>query len=48
MCFFSAPGERTFSLVKVPNPPVSGNEIAKDKGVPGDGESGGWISPESA
>ena len=39
--FVGAPGERTFSRVKVPNPPVSGKDIAKDKGVPGDGGSEG-------
>jgi len=29
---FGAPGERTFSWVKVPNPPVSGKDIAKRYG----------------
>ena len=39
--FHGAPGERTFSRVKVPNPPVSGKDIAKGKGASGDGGSEG-------
>ena len=39
--FYGAPGGRTFYRVKVPNPPGSGKDIAKGKGVSGDGESEG-------
>ena len=41
--FFSAPSGRMFQRVKVPNPPDSGKDIAKSKGVPGNWESeGSW------
>lgn len=40
---YPAPSGRTFKRVKDPNPPGSGKNIAKGKGVPGDGESeGSW------
>ena len=40
---FCAPGGRMFQWVKVPNPPDSGKDIAKSKGVPGNWESeGSW------
>ena len=38
---FSAPSGRMFQGVKVPNPPDSGKDIAKSKGVPGNRESEG-------
>ena len=39
----SAPSGRMFQRVKVPNPPDSGKDIAKSKGVPGNWESeGSW------
>ena len=38
-----APSGRMFQRVKVPNPPDSGKDIAKSKGVPGNWESeGSW------
>ena len=39
--FHSAPSGRMFQRVKVPNPPDSGKDIAKSKGVPGNWESEG-------
>ena len=36
---FCAPGERTFSRVKVPKPPGSGKNFAKGKGVRREAES---------
>lgn len=39
--YYSAPGGRTFYRVQVSNPPHSGKDIAKIKGVPGDEESEG-------
>ena len=38
---FSAPSGRMFQGVEVPNPPDSGKDIAKGKGVPGNWESEG-------
>ena len=41
--YFSAPSGRMFQRVKVPNPPDSGKDIAKSKGVLGNWESeGSW------
>ena len=41
--FFGAPSGRMFQRVKVPNPPDSGKDIAKSKGVLGNWESeGSW------
>lgn len=41
--FSSAPSGRMFQRVKVPNPPDSGKDIAKSKGVSGNWESeGSW------
>ena len=37
--FLCAPGERTFSRVKVPKSPGSGKNFAKDKGVRCEAES---------
>lgn len=40
---FGAPSGRMFQRVKVPNPPDSGKDIAKSKGVLGNWESeGSW------
>ena len=40
LCFFGgAPGERTFSRVKVPKSPGSGKNFAKGKGVRREAES---------
>ena len=40
---FGAPSGRMFQRVRVPNPPDSGKDIAKSKGVPGNWESeGSW------
>ena len=41
--FLGAPSGRMFQRVKVPNPPDSGKDIAKSKGVLGNWESeGSW------
>ena len=41
--FIGAPSGRMFQRVKVPNPPGSGKDIAKSKGVLGNWESeGSW------
>ena len=41
--FHGAPSGRMFQRVKVPNPPDSGKDIAKSKGVLGNWESeGSW------
>ena len=41
--FLRAPSGRMFQRVKVPNPPDSGKDIAKSKGVLGNWESeGSW------
>lgn len=43
VAFFGAPSGRMFQRVKVPNPPDSGKDIAKSKGVLGNWESeGSW------
>lgn len=43
VAFYSAPSGRMFQRVKVPNPPDSGKDIAKSKGVLGNWESeGSW------